>query len=88
MEVWKAWCRLRDQDWRARRDFCRQHFLSLSALEALESVRRQIRGDLVACGFAAPEAKGKAAGGEAKKKVQEDYSANEHDVNLLKVRGR
>ncbi len=83
VEVWKAWVRVKDQGWAAKRDFVRQNYLSLSALESLDAVRKQIRNDLVACGFAEPLPPG-AAQAPPPAPDQIDYRANEYDVPLLK----
>ena len=76
VEAWKAWCKVKDQPWPAKKAFLQTNYLSLSALENLESVRRQVLNDLVACGFAPPPSTGPA---EAI-----DYTANQYDVALLK----
>lgn len=80
VEVWKAWCRVKDEGWQAKKEFVRQNYLSMSALESLEAVRNQIRNDLVACGFAEPLVRQP----EDKTPEEIDYRANEHDVALLK----
>jgi HrpA-like RNA helicase len=83
VEVWKAWVRVKEQGWAAQKDFVRQNFLSLSALQSLEAVRNQIRNDLVACGFAAPLPP-RQAGAPPPAPEEIDYRANEYDVALLK----
>lgn len=85
VEAWKAWCKVKDQPWPAKKEFLRTNYLSLSALESLESVRRQILNDLVACGFAPPPLarKGQAAAAPTAP-AEIDYTANQYDVALLK----
>lgn len=83
VEVWKAWSRVKDEGWQAKKEFVRQNYLSMSALESLEAVRNQIRNDLVACGFAEPLSPEQQQQQQRSPK-EIDYRANEYDVPLLK----
>lgn len=79
VEAWKAWCRVKDEPYPTRKDFCQQNYLSMSALEGMEAVSRQIRADLEACGFVLKD--------EDKKQSEVDhidYTANAYDTALLK----
>jgi len=52
--LWKAWSHVKNEHFSARKAFCQENFVSMSALENMEAVRNQLMDNLVKCGFAVP----------------------------------